>query len=234
MANRRLGGRPLGGRRLGGLSWLNLTAVVLIGAGVIIAFAGHDTLRWAPPPVPPAWAGGRPADPPRHLAAGRHAAAERLSPSVPVSIQIPAIRVRAQVIARGLDRNGSISVPPLRTPFVTSWYDHGPTPGAPGASVILGHVDAAGVGPAVFYYLGNLRPGDRIYVRLHSGRTAIFEAYSIALYRKTRFPTARVYGYTSWPTLRLVTCGGSFDPRTGHYLGNTVVFASYVGQRAAP
>jgi len=218
-------------RRRRGISWLNLIAVALISIGVVIAFVGHDTLRWAPPPIPPAWAGRRPAEPPRHLTRGR--ATGRLSPSAPVGIQIPAIGVRAKVIARGLGRDGSIQVPPLRTPFVASWYDGGPTPGAPGASVILGHVDAAGVGPAIFYYLGNLRPGDRIYIRLRSGRTAIFEAYSVALYRKTRFPTASVYGYTSWPTLRLVTCGGTFDPRTGHYLGNTVVFASYVGQHAA-
>jgi hypothetical protein len=220
-------------RRHRGISWLNLAAVALISTGVVIAFVGHDTLRWAPPPIPPGWAAGHSADPPRHLSAGRRAAAERLSSSAPVGIQIPAIGVRAKIIARGLGRGGSIEVPPLRTPLVASWYDGGPTPGAPGASVILGHVDAAGVGPAIFYYLGDLRPGDRIYIRLRSGRTAIFEAYSVALYRKTRFPTAKVYGYTSWPTLRLVTCGGEFDPRTGHYLGNTVVFASYVGQRAA-
>jgi hypothetical protein len=217
-----------------GISWLNLVAVALIGAGVVIAFVGHDTLRWSPPPIPPAWAAGHSAAPPRHLPAGQsRAAGHRLSSSAPVAIQIPAIRVRAKVVALGLSRNGSISVPPLKTPFETSWYDGGPAPGAPGASVILGHVDAARVGPAIFYYLGNLRPGNRIYIQLRNGRTAIFEAYSVAEYRKTSFPTAKVYGYTSWPTLRLVTCGGDFDPRTGHYLGNTVVFASYVGQRSA-
>ena len=53
----------------------------------------------------------------------------------------------------------------------------------------------------------------------------------MAEYLKTKFPTARVYGYTSWPTLRLVTCGGYYDPHTRHYLGNTVVFATYVGSR---
>jgi len=152
-----------------------------------------------------------------------------LSASRPVSIVIPTIKVRAKVIGLGLSRDGRISVPPVRTKFVTGWYHRGPTPGAPGASVILGHVDAEGVGPTVFYDLGELRPGDRIYVRLHSGKTAIFAAYSVALCNKTRFPTARVYGYTSCPTLRLVTCGGVFDRRTGHYLGDTVVFASYVG-----
>jgi hypothetical protein len=40
-----------------------------------------------------------------------------------------------------------------------------------------------------------------------------------------------IYGATWWPTLRLITCGGRFDPSTGHYLANTVVFAEYAGQR---
>jgi hypothetical protein len=217
-------------RRLGGIVWLNVLAAVLVGAGITIAFVGHGTLRWAPPPVPPAWAAGHSAHPPQY----RYRARPRvLAPAEPVSIEIPSIKVRAKIIQLGLGADGSISVPPLSTPFVTGWYDRGPPPGSPGASVILGHVDAAGVGPAVFYYLGNLRPGNRIYVRLSSGRTAIFETYSVAEYQKTRFPTARVYGYTSWPTLRLVTCGGDYDAKTRHYLGNTVVFATYVGQRRA-
>jgi hypothetical protein len=203
-------------------------SAVLIAAGIVIAFVGHDTLRWSPPPIPPAWAAGNPGDPPRHLDG---TAARRLRWSEPVSIAIPVIKVRARVVGRGLSPDGSIGVPSLSTPFLTTWYDRGSTPGSPGSAVILGHVDATGVGPAVFYKLGDMRPGNRIFVHLRSGRTAIFEAYFVALYLKTRFPTARVYGYTNWPTLRLVTCGGEFDPRTSHYLGNTVVFASYVGQR---
>ena len=84
------------------------------------------------------------------------------------------------------------------------------------------------MGPAVFYDLGELRPGAKIYVHLRSGQTVLFETYSVALYSKARFPTDKVFGYTSWPTLRLITCGGVFDSRTGHYLGNIVAFASYV------
>jgi hypothetical protein len=213
-------------RRGGGIAWLNLVSAVLVAAGITIAFIGHDTLRWAPPPVPPAWAAGHPADPRVY----RFRADVRvLPPSEPVRLDIPAIGVRARVTELGLNPDGSIAVPPLATPFVTGWYDGGTAPGSPGAAVILGHVDAAGVGPAVFYYLGNMRPGDKIYVGMHNGRTAVFETYSVAEYLKTRFPTSKVYGYTSWPTLRLVTCGGDFDAQTGHYLGNTVVFASYVG-----
>jgi Sortase domain len=215
------------------ISWLNLAAIAMIVTGIVIAFIGHDTLRWAPPPVPPAWAASA------HLRAGstdpaghaypHHASGPRPTRSSPVSIDIPAIKVHASVIALGLNPNGTLAVPPLSHPGITSWYDKGPPPGQPGASAILGHVDAARVGPAVFYNLGNLRPGSRIYVRLRDGQTLVFETYSVALYQKTRFPTAKVFGYTSWPTLRLITCGGVFDQRTGHYLGNVVAFASYVG-----
>lgn len=151
---------------------------------------------------------------------------------MPVSIDIPSIKVHAKVISLGLNPDGTVAVPPLTTPMVTGWYDKGPTPGEPGAAAILGHVDADKVGPAVFYDLGNMRPGAKIFVQLSSGRTAIFETYSIALFAKAKFPTDRVFGYTSWPTLRLITCGGVFDPKTGHYLGNIVAFASYIGSRS--
>ena len=209
-----------------------MLAVTLIAAGIAMAFAGHDPLRWSPPPIPPAWAAtavpdGRSAIPANESGRGPRP----LDRSVPVGIAIPAISVRAGVIPLGLNPNGTVAVPPLSRPFVTSWYDGGPTPGEPGAAAIFGHVDAAGVGPAAFYDLGNLRPGNRILVELQDGQTAIFEVYSVALYLKTEFPTAQVYGFTNWPTLRLVTCGGEFDPRTGHYLGNVVVFASYAGRR---
>ena len=210
------------------MSWLNLAAIAMIVTGIVIAFVGHDTLRWAPPPAPPAWAAAARL-PASRAAVRHHATGSRPTRSSPVSVDIPAIRVDAKIIDLGLNRNGTLAVPPLSSPGVTSWYDRGPVPGQPGAAAILGHVDAVGVGPAVFYGLGNLRPGAKIYVRLHDGQTIVFETYSVALYQKTKFPTAKVFGYTSWPTLRLITCGGLFDQRTGHYLGNVVAFASYVG-----
>jgi Sortase domain len=207
--------------------WLNISSVTLIVSGIILAFVGHSTLRWSPPPLPPAWAAGD-RQPPR-LPPGARARDALLARSRPVSIDIPSISVHAKIVALGLNPNGSVAVPPLSRAMETSWYDVGPAPGQPGAAAILGHVDAASIGPAVFYELGELRPGAKIFVRLRSGRTAVFETYSVALYAKAKFPTRRVYGYTSWPTLRLITCGGVFDPRTGHYLGNIVAFASYIG-----
>jgi hypothetical protein len=226
-----------------------------MAAGITLAFAGRHTLRWSPPPFPPRSealpaaalpaagppateppAGSRPAGSRRGGQATLHPARAGDPPrpmarSVPLALAIPAIRARAKIIALGLRPDGSPAVPPLATPFVTSWYDPGPTPGAPGAAVIFGHVDSAAVGPAVFYDLGRLRTGDLIDVTLADRRTAVFRVYGAGLYLKTDFPSLGVYGYTRWPTLRLITCGGEFDRRSGQYLGNVVVFAEYVGQR---
>jgi sortase (surface protein transpeptidase) len=154
-----------------------------------------------------------------------------MSHSVPVSVTIPAIGVNAQVIALGLDADGGVAVPPLSEPFVASWYDRGPAPGQAGAAVLLGHVDAAGVGPAVFYRLGDLVPGNVIDVTLRDGRTAIFRVTSVGLYQENSFPAGRVYANTAAPTLRLITCGGAFDWTTHLYLDRTIVWATFAGQR---
>jgi hypothetical protein len=227
----------------------NGVVVALVAAGLVLAFVGTHTLRWSPPTAPPKWeapsrtrtpappagrvsSGGRAAVPTVRVAGSRYQVTP-MAHSVPVSVYIPHIKVRAEIVSLGLTPAGAVGVPSLNTPFLTSWFNKGPTPGSPGAAVIFGHVDSAAVGPAVFYHLGNLRPGDLVYVNLKDGRTALFRVYSAALYTKAEFPDNTIYSYTTWPSLRLVTCGGDFDYATGHYLSNTVVFAQYVGQRAA-
>jgi Sortase domain len=228
---------------------VNGVVVALVAAGLVLAFVGTHTLRWSPPTAPPKWeAPSRhrtPKAPASRVAAGSHAAVPTvrvagnryqvtpMARSVPVSVWIPHIKVRAEIISLGLTAKGAVGVPSLNTPFLTSWYDKGPAPGTAGAAVIFGHVDSSAVGPAVFYHLGNLRPGDLVYVTLKDERTALFRVYSAALYSKAEFPDNTIYSYTSWPSLRLITCGGNFDYSTGHYLSNTVVFAQYVGQRTA-
>jgi Sortase domain len=204
--------------------------VASMAAGITLAIVGGHTLRWSPPPLPPRSAAvDQPGTAPAPARPGT-ILPPPMARSRPVSLAIPAIRVRAAIIALGLAADGAPRVPSLATPFLTSWYDRGPTPGQRGAAVIFGHVDSAAVGPAVFYNLGRLRRGNVIYVTLADRRTGVFRVYGTELYQKSDFPPA-VYGYTRWPTLRLITCGGAFDRSSGHYLGNTVVFAEYVGQR---
>jgi len=157
-----------------------------------------------------------------------------MSRSVPVAVVIPAIGVRARIIPLGLDPHGAVAVPPLDTPFLTSWYDGGSAPGQAGPAVLLGHVDSAAVGPAVFYRLGDLRPGDLVYVTRSDRRTAVFSIDSVAMYSQSGFPTGKVYGFTPRPTLRLITCGGTFDERSHLYVDRIIAFAVYEGQEPAP
>ncbi len=131
----------------------------------------------------------------------------------------------------GLEPNGTIQVPPLfADPGEAAWYRYSPTPGQVGPSVIVGHVDNI-YGPAVFFRLGALRPGNKIDVTLADGVVATFVVDGVRSYPKAHFPTAVVYGPTDYPALRLVTCGGPFDTSTRQYLDNTVVFASLASAR---
>ncbi|MGH3210463.1 MAG: class F sortase [Trebonia sp.] len=216
-----------------GRPWLIMLTVCLIGAGLIVIGINARLPRWAPPPAPTA------ARPPAAILDGGAAAGygdgrgrpAPLPRSVPVSLAIPAIGVTARVIPLGLDASGGVAIPPLSTPFLTSWYDKGPAPGQDGPAVLLGHVDAASVGPAVFYKLGDLVPGDLVYVSRLDHRTAVFRVTAVALYQEQDFPAKQVYGFTPNPTLRLITCGGDYDARTHLYLDRTIAFAVYAGER---
>jgi hypothetical protein len=157
-----------------------------------------------------------------------------LSRSLPMSVDIPAIGVHSGLLHLGVNADGTIQVPPLTTSTdEAAWYKYSATPGQIGAAVIEGHVDSYH-GPAVFFRLGALRPGDIIDVTLADGVTAIFRVTGVREYSKAEFPSGMIYGATSYAALRLITCGGTFDSATGHYLSSTVVFASLSSYRRAP
>jgi len=148
------------------------------------------------------------------------------APGAPVSVTIPAIGVHNPVVKLGLQPSGSLQVP-LST-GVVGWYTGSPRPGAVGSSVLAGHVDSRS-GPAVFYWLSRLRAGDRVYVSRADGTMAVFSITKVQTYAKDAFPTAAVYGPTPDPELRLITCGGTFDSASGHYLSNVVAYATLAG-----
>jgi sortase (surface protein transpeptidase) len=140
----------------------------------------------------------------------------------PVSLTIPVIAVRTQLVHLGLTATGALQVPP--TTAVAGWYTGSSRPGAIGPAIIDGHIDSY-QGPGIFFRLVELRPGDRVYIRRADGTLVVFRVVKVQTYLKDHFPTEAVYGPTPDAELRLITCGGAFDSATGHYLSNVVVYA---------
>jgi sortase (surface protein transpeptidase) len=113
------------------------------------------------------------------------------------------------------------------TSTVAGWFTGSPRPGAVGSSIIVGHVDSK-TGPGIFYRLPELKRGVDIYIKRSDGTTAEFRVTEVQEYPKDQFPTETVYGPTPDAELRLITCGGTFDSVTGHYLSNIIVYASQI------
>jgi hypothetical protein len=196
------------------------TLLLLVGAGTV----GYAISAQQHAPQPSLSAAG---------ATGSSARGPWLRRSLPVSVAIPAIGVRSKLLHLGTNADGSMQVPSLLTSAgEAAWYKYSATPGQIGSSVIEGHVDSYD-GPAVFYRLGALRPGNAIEVALADGVTAIFRVTGVREYRKSNFPAKTIYGVTRYAALRLITCGGAFDFATGHYLSSTVVFATLTSSRHA-
>ncbi|WP_433475269.1 class F sortase [Spirillospora sp. CA-142024] len=152
-----------------------------------------------------------------------------LSHSLPTEITIPKIGVSAPVGQIGLRPDGRIEEPPLSRPNLAGWYKEGVTPGEVGPAVILGHVDA-NKKAAVFYRLKELRPGDKIQVSRKDGSTAAFAVQTAQRVDKDAFPHKKVFGEDlDYASLRLVTCGGAFDAKVGHYTDNLIVYAELIG-----
>ena len=156
-----------------------------------------------------------------------------LGPSTPVSIDIPSLGIHADILALGLNPDGTVAVPGENQATQAAWYDGSASPGQDGAAVILGHVDSFHLprGRAVFYALGAAKKGDQVDVTRADGQVAVFTVDVATLVAKDDFPTGAVYGPTEGPELRLITCGGAYTTSTG-YAGNVIVFAHYVGSHA--
>jgi len=203
---------PPRGRARVRLSGLAGVVLVSIGAGAIAV----AVLAQQHAPSPGRSAAGT---------VGASAKGPSLRRSVTVSVSIPEIGVRSKLLSLGLNSDGSIAVPSLATSAdKAAWYKYSVTPGQIGAAVIEGHVDSYD-GPAVFYRLGELHPGNRIDVTLANGTTAVFRVTGVREYAKDKYPAEMIYGPTNYAALRLITCGGDFDAATHHYLSSVVVFA---------
>lgn len=198
---------------------------ILLAGGAGLLTAGF-TMQPPTPPQPatidiPAAPSAAPTTPPKPT----DSPVAGLARSEPVKVEIPSINVKADIIALGVTAKNELEVPDIiKQPMLAGWYKLGPSPGEIGNALIVGHVDSEKIGPAVFFNLGKLKPGDLIKVSRKDGTTAQFKVDGAKTYPKSEFPADVVYGWHPGPPkLYMVTCGGELDKKNKTYLSNVVV-----------
>jgi len=142
-----------------------------------------------------------------------------------MSISIPAIGVNASVYARSVGTNGQMGNPAGAWDVI--WYDFSQNwpglGGYPGTgfsnAVYAGHVDYIRVGPAVFWSVRNLAPGDLIHVTSANGTITYSVQWSQWAGPNDDFTS--FVAQTGSDVITLVTCIGGFS--AGHYSNRLIV-----------
>ncbi|MFF8607407.1 class F sortase [Streptomyces sp. NPDC015346] len=201
--------------------------LVLVALAALTGCAGHDA--GAAAALPPAQVSETAAPAPT----GSAAAVRPLPRSKPVRVRLPAAGVDTgpggPVLELGLAPDGTVEVPSEAEADRIGWYDKGVTPGETGPAILIGHFDTAR-GPAVLRNVSKVRVGDEITVTRADGTDAVFRVRELEQVDKKSFPTRKVYGNTTRPELRLITCGGELVD--GHRPDNIVLYADLVTRAA--
>ncbi|WIX75412.1 class F sortase [Amycolatopsis carbonis] len=143
----------------------------------------------------------------------------------PTSVSIPKIGAQSSLVSVAVNLEGKISVPSVKTPMQAAWYRLSPVPGEVGPAIVLGHVDGDKK-PGIFYKLKDLAPGDEVDIDRSDGKKLKFTVDHLTQVPKDQFPQDAVYGNSTKPELRLITCGGVFDHAEHSYEDNIVVYAN--------
>jgi hypothetical protein len=144
---------------------------------------------------------------------------------VPVRLVVESVGVDVPVRAVGVAADGQMELPP--DPATIGWYRFGPGPADGRGSVVLGgHLDSKqyGVGPLV--RLRKLRTGQLVRISSYDGSTTMYRVDGVREIPKRRLALEDLFDRSGVPRLRIVTCGGRYEPDNGGYQQNLVVSAT--------
>jgi LPXTG-site transpeptidase (sortase) family protein len=135
--------------------------------------------------------------------------------------------INGTIYSRTVGTNGRMGDPSGAWQII--WYDFsanfpdlGGYPGEPGANAVFaGHVDYIRVGPAVFYNVNNLAPGQQITVHTANGPITYAVQWSATAGPNDDF--TQYVAKTGQDVITLVTCTGQFS--AGHYNTRKIVRA---------
>jgi len=140
----------------------------------------------------------------------------------PTRIAVPSIGAELPVVPTGVRDDGAMEIPD--DPRTAGWYRFGPGPTTDsGAMVVSAHIDSRElVGPLA--RLGEVSPGDEVIVAA-ADEEVRYVIERVDSYPKQVIDLDAVFDRGGAARLHLVTCGGRWDPDTGHYEDNVVAVA---------
>jgi hypothetical protein len=143
----------------------------------------------------------------------------------PVRVALSSVGIEAPVRPVGVAEDGQMQLPP--DPRVMGWYRFGPAPGtASGGSVVIaGHLDSKRFGLGPLARLRDMEVGQPIEVALADGTTSTYTVVAVQRFDRQGLPE-ELFSRQGPERLRVITCGGEYDPDAGGYQQNLVVTAA--------
>jgi len=182
---------------------LGAALVMILMMGVFGGEEGQQEITVAPTATAtaPAWPTASPVPP---------------SEAPPSRLVIPKIDVDAPLESKTVDTDGVMpmpSGPEVVTVYDMSEYQPGEERrvGFGGNAVLSGHVDYIDYGPAVFWDLSELKPGDEVEVRLEDGTVYHYAVVWNEKWSVDDLPWDKVFEINGRDAVTLLTCAGSWD-----------------------
>ena len=144
----------------------------------------------------------------------------------PVLLIIPKLNIVAGFQYTGLKADGTMEIP--NNIVDVGWFTSSPRPGESGNAIITGHVAQIRGGvmtkTGVFYHLGDLHIGDRLYILNDKGELITFAVRGSQTYDPAADANSVFASVDSGAHLNLITCEGSWNPAQSSYSQRLVVF----------
>ncbi|RAP30472.1 class F sortase [Brevibacillus laterosporus] len=144
---------------------------------------------------------------------------------IPNRLRIPSIDLDTVIETVGITTEGSMDVPKAfnKVGILSPWTK----PGENGSAVIAGHFDHY-TGPAIFYHLKKLKPGDQVFVSNTNNDQLIYVVKEITSFNTKEAPLEKIFGESVTSHLNLITCSGKFNKKTQEHAKRLVVFTELI------
>jgi sortase A len=133
---------------------------------------------------------------------------------VPAPLVIEKLHVLAPIEVKGVDTHDQMVAPDR--PTDAAWYNFTARPGSGSNAVFSRHRDFAKVGPAIFWHLDQLAPGDVIDVVSPQHTQISYRVTRSWSYAVNAIPMAQVLAPDRADEVTLITCFGKYTPATGY------------------